>query len=189
MEPEPEPEDRLAAIRYRKLCAARERTGMADTDDIVVLATVDRFFAQKINMTNTLVSQQNMKKEKLAPGVLSRIGEREEDWMKNWETISKNFDVLYWWVKVGRDLFPLIFPVAMSILSVPDSNGKQERTFSAATWMDCKLNKRQSMLTFQSKVLLHQNKGFLVRYKDDIQEAYKAQAERRTKAVLDLAAG
>ena len=108
--------------------------------------------------------------------------------MKNWETISKNFDVLYWWVKVGRDLFPLIFPVAMSILSVPDSNGKQERTFSAATWMDCKLNKRQSMLTFQSKVLLHQNKGFLVRYKDDIQEAYKAQAERRTKAVLDLAA-
>ena len=51
-----------------------------------------------------------------------------------------------------------------------------------------KLNNRQSSLTFQSKVLLQQNKGFLDKYKDDIREAFEAEAERRTKAVLEMAA-
>ena len=127
-----------------------------------------------------------MKNQKLAPGVLEQIGPSDEQWMENWETVLHNFDVLHWWVHVGRDLYPLIFPVALLILSVPDSNGKQERTFSAASWMDGRLSKRQSGMTFQSKVLLYKNKGFLEKYKDIIKQAYTKDAEKRTRELLRL---
>ena len=103
--------------------------------------------------------------------------------MENWETVSHNFDVLHWWVHVGRDLYPLIFPVALLILSVPDSNGKQERTFSAASWMDGKLSKRQSGMTFQS---IYKNKGFLEKYKDIIKKACTKDSERKTRELLRL---
>ena len=45
-------------------------------------------------------------------------------------------------------------------------NGKQEMTFTAASWLDNKLSKRWSGTAFQSKVILYKNKGFLKKYKN-----------------------
>ena len=41
-------------------------------------------------------------------------------------------------------------------------------------------------LTFQSKVLLYKNKGFLEKYKDIIKQAYTKDAEKRTRELLRL---
>ena len=98
--------------------------------------------------------------------------------------IAKNFDVLEWWRNTGRHQFPLIYPVAMCILSLPDSNGHQERTFSAATWMDGKLKSRQKDITFQMKVLIYKNADFLARYSGKVVKEVMVDAEQRTKEFL-----
>ena len=93
-----------------------------------------------------------------------------------------------WWERVGRNSYPLIYPVACAILALPESNGNQERTFSAATWMDGKLKKKQSDLTFQMKVLLYKNRDFLERHKHHAEEDARKEAEARTKALLKVSA-
>ena len=184
-----EPHDRIAALRRKKVLANRAKHGITSTamaSGDPVKACVDQFFDQQFDIRNALVQQESMKDVKLPPGTLDKIGPTDEQWMANWETVSLNFDVLHWWVHVGRELYPLIFPVALLILSVPDSNGKQERTFSAASWMDGKLSKRQSGMTFQSKVLLYKNKGFLEKYQDIIKKAYTKESEKKTRELLRL---
>jgi len=116
------------------------------------------------------------------PGKLT--GNTEVEWIENWETIAQHFDVFNWWETVGKDLYPLIYPVACRILSLPDSNGGQERTFSAATWMDGKLVSKQSDMTFQMKVLLYKNKNFMAQHKIVVKEEKKALAELRTRDLL-----
>jgi hypothetical protein len=78
----------------------------------------------------------------------------------------------------------MIYPVAMCILSLPDSNGHQERTFSAATWMDGKLNSMQKDLTFQMKVLMYKNANFLERYGNAMEAELLDDAEKRTRDLL-----
>lgn len=68
---------------------------------------------------------------------------------------------MQWWETLGKVEFPQIYIIACLFLPLPDSNASQERTFSSATWMDGKLNNRQSDATFQMKVILEQNKAFL----------------------------
>ena len=77
--------------------------------------------------------------------------------VESWLVFAKIFDAIEWRETVGKKSFPLIYNVACLILPLPDSNGDQERTFSAATWMDGKLKKRQSDLTFGMKVLLYKS--------------------------------
>lgn len=60
----------------------------------------------------------------------------------------------------------------------------QERTFSAATWMDGKLNARQNEFTFEMKVLLYKNQAFLEEFKQEVLEESKRAAAARTKALL-----
>jgi hypothetical protein len=67
---------------------------------------------------------------------------------------------------------------------LPDSNGHQERTFSAATWMDGKLNSMQKDLTFQMKVLMYKNEDFLERYSDTMEPKQLETAARKTKELL-----
>ena len=64
---------------------------------------------------------------------------------------------------------------------MPDSNADQERTCSAATWMDGKLNKKQSDLTFQMKVLLYKNKGFLKNHLKILKEDEKKRVLQEPK--------
>jgi hypothetical protein len=89
-----------------------------------------------------------------------------------------------WWKETGKTRFPMIYPVAMCILSLPDSNGHQERTFSAATWMDGKLNSMQKDLTFQMKVLMYKNANFLERYGNAMEAELLDDAEKRTRDLL-----
>jgi hAT family C-terminal dimerisation region len=100
------------------------------------------------------------------------------------EFIMKNFDLIEWWRNTGKSQYPMIYPVAMCILSLPDSNGHQERTFSAATWMDGKLNSMQKDLTFQMKVLMYKNEDFLDRYVDTMEPKQLETAGRKTKELL-----
>jgi hypothetical protein len=67
---------------------------------------------------------------------------------------------------------------------LPDSNGHQERTFSAATWMDGKLNSMQKDLTFQMKVLMYKNEDFLERYSDTMEPKQLETAAQKTKELL-----
>ena len=104
--------------------------------------------------------------------------------MKNVEFIAKHFDLIEWWSGPGRNQFPLMYPVAMCILSLPDSNGHQERTFSAATWMDGKLNSMQKDITFQMKVLIYKNEDFLERYSGRTDTTYLKEAQGRARELI-----
>ena len=104
--------------------------------------------------------------------------------MSKWEVIVKHFDIFKWWESIGKISFPLIYPIAIRILSLPDSNGNQERTFSAATWMDGKLNSRQNDMTFQMKVLLYKNQAFLEEHQKEVKDENRKAAAARTKALL-----
>jgi hAT family C-terminal dimerisation region len=118
------------------------------------------------------------------PDAATRIGSDRQQWLDNLELIASNFDVLEWWRNTGKSQYPLIYPVAMCILSLPDSNGHQERTFSAATWMDGKLNSMQKDLTFQMKVLIYKNEDFLERYSDKMDPKNLEDAEKKTRELL-----
>ena len=72
--------------------------------------------------------------------------------------ICLGFDIMEWWEDYGKDKFPRIYMIACLILALPDSNGSQERTFSACTWMDGKLKKNQGEGTFQMKCVLNKTK-------------------------------
>ena len=113
-----------------------------------------------------------------------KVGAKVDDWVENIELVTRHFDVFGWWQQVGKDLFPLIYPVAIRALSLPESNGHQERTFSAATWMDGKLRSRQSDMTFQMKVLLYKNQEFLDKHRDFVKADKIASAKARTRELL-----
>jgi len=144
-----------------------------------VIATVDEFFSQNFNPRYVLGSQQNH-----VLNAEQTIGIDSEDWLMNVETIAKHFDLAEWWLGTGKKQFPLLFPIACCILALPDSNGHQERTFSAATWMDGKLNSKQNDITFQMKVLCYKNKDFLQRSLNMFKEDEMKEAEQKTKALL-----
>jgi hAT family C-terminal dimerisation region len=143
------------------------------------------FFAQKFDPKQVL---QDQRKNEVKAEILERIGTSPNEWMKNYQLIAESFDVMDWWERVGNENHRLIYPVACCILSLPDSNGHQERTFSAATWMDGKLQKRQSDMTFQMKELLYKNAEFLAKHRMHVQEDRLASAEQKTKELLQLSA-
>jgi hypothetical protein len=112
------------------------------------------------------------------------VGMTPSKWIENVQLVIKNFDVFRWWEEYGKEQFPLIYPIACRILAMPDSNGGQERTFSAATWMDGKLNSNQSDLTFQMKVLLYKNQSFLKEHRSNVLEDKRKAAALKTKELL-----
>jgi hAT family C-terminal dimerisation region len=121
--------------------------------------------------------QQNIN----VPQVIDTIGSTSIEWLANLEFIMKIFDLIEWWRNTGKSQYPMIYPAAMCILSLPDSNKHQERTFSAATWMDGKLNSMQKDLTFQMKVLMYKNEDFLERYVDTMEPQQLETAAKKTK--------
>jgi hypothetical protein len=54
--------------------------------------------------------------------------------------------------------------------------------------MDGKLRKRQSEMTFQMKVLLYKNQGFLESHKQRVKEEHKKAAQQRTKEMIAMVA-
>jgi hypothetical protein len=174
-----EDDDRLQQLR-----AKRQRLRLADSsnDDVdPVVAEVDAFFKQTIDIRSVISSQEKMKS---AEHLTESLGLLPTDWVEKADTIVKIFDVMEWWSVTGQFAFKLIYPVACMILALPDSNGDQERTFSAATWMDGKLNSLQKDTTFQMKVITYKNSAFLKQHAREIQDEWKERAAKRTKKLL-----
>jgi hypothetical protein len=92
--------------------------------------------------------------------------------------------------------FPNIYVIACLILALPDSNGNQERTFSACTWMDGKLKKNQGEGTFQTKCVLYKTKKVrdqIAKHMMEDKALYNRQmrkmAREATRNLLQLAHG
>ena len=171
----------IKAKRRQKILAAQSASNAMEADP--VKRQVKAFFEQNFDPVQALRSQ-----ETVAEDVIKKIGNNLYSWLEHWEIIAKHFDSYHYWHNVGKKEFPLIYPIAMLIHSLPDSNGHQERTFSSATWMDEKLKQKQSDMTFQMKVLLYRNKDFLDIYRDHVEEDRLAAASLRTKRLLELSA-
>ena len=172
-------EDRLQQLR-----AKRQRQMLADSsNDNVdpVEAEVDAFFRQSIDIRSVISSQEKVKSTEY---LTESLGLLPNDWVERADTVVKVFDVMEWWGATGQFTFKLIYPVACMILALPDSNGDQERTFSAATWMDGKLNSLQKDTTFQMKVLTYKNSAFLKQHAREVQDEWKERAAKRTKKLL-----
>ena len=76
--------------------------------------------------------------------------------------IMSLFDVFEWWQDdTIQDEFPLIHLISCFILPMPESNDRMERVFSACTWYDTKLQRRQKSLTFETKALLYSNRSYI----------------------------
>jgi hypothetical protein len=114
---------------------------------------------------------------------LKKIGSNQLDYVKKWEMIAERFNIMEWWEDIGKSQYPYIYVLAC-IIPLPDSNGSQERTFSSATWMDGKLNKRQSDATFQMKVILQQNSAFMDKEQIAVMEEHMAAAAESTKKLV-----
>ena len=114
------------------------------------------------------------------------VAKLQVSFLRNWNKIMKNFNIMEWW-KHNKHLYPLIYVVACHILPTPDSNGHQERTFSAATWMDGKLNNRQSDATFQMKVLSYRNSQFIDDSRLELHEENKRRAREESLKAINKA--
>jgi hypothetical protein len=72
--------------------------------------------------------------------------------------ISKHFDLAEWWASEGRKKHALLSCAVPAILSLPASNGHQERTFSTCTHFNDDLRQRLSAEKFEQSILLAANK-------------------------------
>jgi hypothetical protein len=145
-----------------------------------VIKQVNEFFEREI-LWHQVLAEQGVKQE-----IINKIGTTEKSQKKEWHLIAQHFDVMRWWESHGSGFWPMIYGVACLILPMPESNGGQERTFSAATWMDGKLNKRQTEATFQMKVVLHQNAEFLRNTKIQFDETHSQRAAEAARSLFKL---
>jgi hAT family C-terminal dimerisation region len=120
------------AMMRRKRAQAKSSTLVAADETDPTKQQIRQFFETPFNIRQELLLQ----KRKLAPGVLTEIGHTQEQWVQRYDVISKNFDVMDWWERTGKQLYLLIYPIACLILPLPDSNGHQERAFSQCCYMD-----------------------------------------------------
>ena len=76
-----------------------------------------------------------------------------------------------------------MYPTGLIMDALRDNNGGQERTFSAATWMDDKLKTQQKDSTYEMKVLLYKNKDLINKLENMVtktagEEAFEAKARK-----------
>jgi len=165
-----EGEDDLTQISnlYKVLNTRKAKKKLRVTKNTPVEIEIKNFFHMEVNWYQNLVKQgcKDPKMELLG-------AQTSLTYVQHWEFIAENFDVMKWWEEFGKFEYPHIYIIACLILPLPDSNASQERTFSSATWMDGKLNKRQSDATFQMKIVLQQNSDFLDQTRIHVEEDYK----------------
>ena len=174
-------EDEMDLVTARRRKRFKQSNDAASTTDDPVVAEVERFFSQTFDARTVLLGQTN---NPVPAPTANKVGATAVEWVENVEKVAECFDVMEWWLQTGRTCYPLIYPVACCILALPDSNGDQERTFSAATWMDGKLSTKQNDITFQMKVLACKNSEFLNEHKGHVEEHYIKAAAERTKKLL-----
>ena len=175
-----EDEDMLAGIRKEQQEKRHESSKYGANDPLMV--EIGQFFDQQINWLQ-LLKTNNVPEE-----VQQQVGTTTEAWQQNWELIAEHFDCMKWWENHGKEQFPHLYILACLILALPESNGHQERTFSAATWMDGNLSSKQSNATFEMKILIAKNKTFLDRARKDLKSHHEKQASKATKDLLAVVA-
>ena len=144
---------------------------------------IDLFFSQAIVWEQTLKQQSNITDNSIA----EKIGTTAIEHQENWMAIADLFDPMKWWTDMGRHRFPLIYWVAIVHMSLPDSNGHQERTFSAAQWMDDLRRTTQHDATFEMKVIIYKNQEFLAALNDRELKKYTMLARKATKEIFEEA--
>jgi hypothetical protein len=72
--------------------------------------------------------------------------------------VAPRFDVLHWWLHVGKLLYPKLGTGAPIILGKPTHNGYQERVFSIGKYCDSTLRNRMRPENFEMRVLDTVNK-------------------------------
>jgi hypothetical protein len=122
-----------------------------------VSGAIDKYLSQGFNPVEELKAQ------------LKRKG---KDWKKediDWDKVedsleilytSKHFDVAEWWANEGKKIHPLLAIAIAPILSLPASNGHQERTFSTCQHFNDELRQRLKVERFEMSVLLAVNKEY-----------------------------
>ena len=75
--------------------------------------------------------------------------------------ISSVFDLSEWWHVVGRKTHEIVFRAVPLIISIPSSNGYQERVFSACTYFDSILRQNLKDERFERKVLMAVNEHLM----------------------------
>jgi hypothetical protein len=181
VDPGPETAQREEDIYRRarkKICSEARAGSMGDP----VKKQVDDFFRHSMQWHDVLTDQG------VNAEIVQQIGNTPDDHADNWHLIADHFDIMSWWESDGKKHWRFIYGVACLILPMPESNGGQERTFSTATWMDGKLNKRQTEATFQVKVVLNQNADFIKRAKMLTHDVHKQQASLSAKKLFELSA-
>lgn len=152
-------QERLKARISQSLQATRLQRSSSSLEEEVSRA-IERYISQPF------VPEQELKAQ------LKRKG---KDWKKesiDWKKvdvagvdfdvlyISKHFDVAEWWANEGKKLHPLIVLAVPPILSLPASNGHQERTFSVCQHFNNELRQRLKDERFEMSVLLAVNKEY-----------------------------
>ena len=101
--------------------------------------------------------------------------------MRAFDLVANHFDVMQWWSNQHpRTQYPLVYIIACLYLVLPESNGNQERTFSAATWMDGKLSQRQGNATHEMKTLLYRNREQLQK----VNVVIDSELEKKSAAIV-----
>jgi len=176
-------EDEMDLMTARRRKRFKQSNEAASTTDDPVQSEVERFFSQNFDVRTVVLGQTN---NPVPAPAANKVGATPVEWVENVEKVAEHFDVMEWWLQTGRKHYPLICPVACCILALPDSNGDQERTFSAAAWMDGKLSTKQNDISFQMKVLACKNSEFLKEHKGHVEEhCMKAAAERTKKLLME----
>ena len=70
---------------------------------------------------------------------------------------SSVFGLSEWWDVVGRTAHAMVFLIVPQYISIPPSNGYQERVFSACTYFDRNIQQRLKDEKYELKVLLAVN--------------------------------
>ena len=143
-----------------------------------------RFDCFKDSQTHSQRQRQRFRDQGVEGSILLQIGTSIGEWVANVELIALHFDLMLWWHNGMKAAYEFVYLLACIHLPLPDSNGNQERTFSAAGWYDGKLNQNQNAATFEMKTLLYQNRGFLKQARPHITEELKRMAAQATRNLL-----
>jgi hypothetical protein len=183
-----QPDDTLADC-YKEIFKDMEAPNIEVEVDLLE-EEVNRYFKHKFNWQN-IIREQGFE-----PQFVKEIGTESREWLMQFDELAENFEIMAWWEKCGKGLFPNIYVIACLILALPDSNGNQERTFSACTWMDGKLKKNQGEGTFQTKCVLYKTKKVrdqIAKHMMEDKELHNRQmrkmAREATRNLLELAHG
>jgi len=145
--------------KLSKQRGGEEEVAEAPTVESKCRKEVDRFFNlhkgdSKINWIAILKDQE---KKPLSDADAILLDGSTVGIQQNFAEFAAKFDALEWWTRYGSRSFPFMHAVASCILLLPESNGFQERVFSAGQWMDDVRRKAQGFGTFEMKTLLYKN--------------------------------